>query len=330
VIPPVSCGQYLLLRIGKVALKSDPDFPLLKNIMRTLVHWDDARIFLAVARSGTLSRAADELQMGIATLSRRLDRLEEALDVPLFSRHQTGYRLTDEGEALLERAEALEHAGLAFGEAAQRQGKVAGLVRLATAENLANPLIIPALGPLLLQHPELRVEVVSGLQTVNLHRRDADLAVRMVRPETGNLTIKRLGTLGFGLYGSAHYLATRQQHTPCTAFDNDDFIGWAETHHHLPAAKWMLRMLRNRPCRLETNTLSAQLSAVVAGMGLAVLPHFLARQAGLHCLESELGVEQPIWLVIHSDLAHSRRVRVVADHLIALFAAQAAALKGDA
>lgn len=314
--------------MSEVALKLGSGFPLLKNTMINAVHWDDARIFLAVARCGTLSRAANELQMGIATLSRRLDRLEAALGVPLFSRHQTGYRLTDDGEALLERAEALEHAGLAFGEAAQRQGKVAGLVRLATAENLANPLIVPSLGTLFSQHPELRVEVVSGLQTVNLHRRDADLAVRMVRPEVGNLTIKRLGTLGFGLYGSASYLAARQPEEQGAAFDHDDFIGWAETHHSLPAAKWLLRTLRGRPCRLETNTLSAQLSAAVAGMGLAVLPHFLAQQAGLRCLLAELGVEQPIWLVMHSDLADSRRVRVVADHLIALFNAQAERLQG--
>ncbi|GLR10664.1 LysR family transcriptional regulator [Mixta theicola] len=298
--------------------------------MHASVHWDDARIFLAVARCGTLSRAADELRMGIATLSRRLDRLEAALGVPLFSRHQTGYRLTDDGEALLERAEALEYAGLAFGEAAQMQGNVAGLVRLATAENLANPLIVPALRGLFLQHPELRVEVISGLQTVNLHRRDADLAVRMVRPETGNLTIKRLGTLGFGLYGSADYLAVRRPGEDNAAYEHDAFIGWAETHHHLPAAKWVLRTLRGRPCRLETNTLSAQLSAAVAGMGLAVLPHFLAQQAGLHCLLAELGVEQPIWLVMHADLAHSRRVRVVADHLIQLFADRAEILKGVA
>ena len=72
-------------------------------------HWDDARIFLAIARAGTLSGAADKMNMGIATVSRRLDRLEQALNVPLFSRHQSGYRLTDDGEALLARAEALEY-----------------------------------------------------------------------------------------------------------------------------------------------------------------------------------------------------------------------------
>lgn len=78
---------------------------------------------------------------------------------------------------------------------------MAGSVRLATADNLANPLIIPSLARLFAIHPDLRVELVTGVQTVNLHRRDADLAVRMVKPDAGNVTIKRLGTLGFGLYG---------------------------------------------------------------------------------------------------------------------------------
>jgi DNA-binding transcriptional LysR family regulator len=169
-------------------------------------HWDDARIFLAIARAGTLSGAADKMNMGIATVSRRLDRLEQALNVPLFSRHQSGYRLTDDGEALLARAEALEYAGLAFGEAAQLQGHVAGVVRLATSDN--GHAFYSALPEGLLDHyPELRVEVLSGVQPVNLHRRDADLAIRMVKPEAGHLTLKRLGTVGFGVYGAADCLA---------------------------------------------------------------------------------------------------------------------------
>lgn len=287
--------------------------------MNSLLQWDDARIFLAIARGGTLSGAAIALEMGVATVSRRLDRLEAALGVPLFSRHQSGYRLTDDGEALLEHAEALEHAGHAFGEAAQQQGRVAGCVRLATAENLANPLIVPSLPKLFATHPDLRVEIVSGVQTVNLHRRDADLAVRMVKPEAGNVTIKRLGTLGFGLYGARSYVDARIAGADAATFDDDAFIGWTESHSHLPAAKWITRMLRGRPCRVEVNTLSAQMAAATAGLGLAVLPHFLAQQAGLICLLPELGADQPIWLVIHSDLAHSRRVRAVANHLIKLF-----------
>lgn len=277
--------------------------------------WDDARIFLAIARNGTLSSAANALRLGVATVSRRLDRLEAALQVRLFSRHQNGYRLTDDGEALLERAEALEYAAQIFGDAAQPQNHVSGCVRLATAENLANPLIIPSLPQLFTAHPDLRVEIISGVQTINLHRRDADLAVRMIKPEAGNVTIKRLGTLGFGLYGARKYVDTHRD----VALGQHAFIGWTESHSHLPAARWLTRMLQGKSCKLETNTLSAQFSAAIAGLGLAVLPHYLAKQEGLVCLADDLNVDQAIWLVLHSDLAHSRRVRAVADHLIALF-----------
>ncbi|WPR78714.1 LysR family transcriptional regulator [Klebsiella aerogenes] len=283
--------------------------------MKADFNWDDTRIFLAVARSGTLSGAAETMDMGIATLSRRLDRLEKSLAVPLFSRHQSGYRLTDDGEALLARAEALEHAGLAFGETARLQGNVAGLVRLATSDNLAAHFILPSLNGLMEKYPDLRVEVLSGVQSVNLHRRDADLAIRMVKPESGNLTLKRLGKVGFGLYSAD----TGQAGSTDIAFNHAHYIGWPESHQHLPAARWITRTLRGRPCRVEANTLLAQLSAVSAGLGLGVLPHFMARENGLQCVNADIGVDQTLWLVMHSDLAHSRRVRVVADHLIALF-----------
>lgn len=287
--------------------------------MKADFNWDDTRVFLAIARAGTLSGAAKAMEMGIATISRRLDRLEQSLAVPLFSRHQSGYRLTDDGEALLERAEVLEYAGLAFGETAKLQGNVAGLVRLATSDNLATHFILPSLKGLLEKYPDLRVEVLSGVQSVNLHRRDADLAIRMVKPDSGNLTLKRLGTVGFGLYGDDAYLKILAGETAGLSLNNAQYVGWPESHQHLPAARWVTRMLRGRPCRVEANTLVAQVSAVSAGLGLGVLPHFMARKNGLHCVNPDIGVDQTLWLVMHSDLAGSRRVRAIADHLIAVF-----------
>lgn len=287
--------------------------------MKSEFNWDDTRVFLAIARSGTLSGAAEAMSIGVATISRRLDRLEQSLRVPLFSRHQSGYRLTDDGEALLERAEALEYAGLAFGETANLQGNVAGLVRLATSDNLATHFILPSLKGILDTYPELRIEVLSGVQSVNLHRRDADMAIRMVKPDVGNLTIKRLGTIGFGLYGAKTYLDEVGAVPAGQALDSAQYVGWAESHQHLPAARWVTKMLRGRPCRVEANTLVAQVSAVASGLGLGILPHFMARASGLQCVQSDIGADQTLWLVMHSDLAGSRRVRTVADHLIAVF-----------
>jgi len=117
--------------------------------------WDDARALLAVARCGTWSAAADALGIGVATLSRRIDRLEGALKLPLFVRHQSGYQLTEDGSDLIEKAELVEAAALSLASGAALQSQVSGKVRLATAENLANGLILPSLGTFCEKNPEL-------------------------------------------------------------------------------------------------------------------------------------------------------------------------------
>lgn len=291
--------------------------PISKNGKDTLsLNWDDARIFLGIVRQGTLSGASKTLKVGVATVSRRLDRLESALGIRLFTRNQLGYKLTDEGVALISQAEALEQAGYAFSAAAQGYDKnVMGNVRIATAQGLADQIIIPALPQLMEVHPNLTLEIITSVSSVNLHRRDADMALRMVRPQSGNVSIQRLGGLGFGIYASQGYLSRRNEHEQSGTFEYDDFIGWDETQQQLPQAQWLERILRGKVCRLTTTSLSSQFSAVEAGIGMAVLPHFLAQKRGLICVKSDIGCDQPIWLAIHSDLSHSVRVRTIANFI---------------
>ncbi len=288
---------------------------------------DDAPVFLAIARTGTLTAAAAQLGTGIATVSRKIERLELALGVPLFARHQSGYTLTDEGEALLPRAEALEEAAQRFRLDAASEAEAIGHVRVATAENLANDVIIPSLSGLLQTNPGLTIEVLTDITTSNLHRRDADLAVRMVRPERGNLTVRQVGTLGYGLYGSAEYLANRSSHDQ-SLFADDRFIGWSERQQMLPAAQWLERKMKGDAPAIMTSSLFGQVTAAKSGLGLAILPHFLAAPAGLKQVAGDIGLDQPIWLVIHSDLLASHRVRIVADHLAHVIASNDARLRG--
>jgi len=278
--------------------------------------WDDAKTFLAIARSGSLTAATNILGGGIATTSRRIERLEAALGVPLFVRHQTGYSLSDEGVALLPKAEALEEAARAFDSQANTESEAIGRVRLATAENLATALIIPSLPSFFEKHPLLELDITTSFSTVNLHRREADLALRMVKPNRGHVTVRRVGTLGFGIYGSASYVEGRKAGPTSTDFQSDRFIGWPEDYNSLPAARWLQRTLRGSQPFLTTTTLAAKIQAAIAGLGLAILPHFLVHNSGLIHIPSECDADQPIWLVIHSDLAASRRVRAVADHLL--------------
>ena len=248
----------------------------------------------------------------------------------MFSRHQNGYQLTDDGTSLLVPAEALEQAAQTFStEAIGNAGKIAGKVRLATAENLAVQLIIPSVRQLKIQHPHLQIDVATDVKTVNLHRRDADLAVRMVRPTRGNVTIRKLGTLGYGLYGATDYVNRRESGPNNSKFESDRFIGWAEAYAHLPAAQWVERTLRGQPPAITTSSLAGQVTAAQSGLGLAVLPHILGRQAGLKKIELDLGISQSIWLIIHTDLMASLRVRAVADHLTDLIHAHRDQLKGN-
>lgn len=249
---------------------------------------------------------------------------------PLFTRHQSGYALTGDGRALMGRAEATEAAALSLCQGAAAQAEVAGRVRLATAENLATALILPALTQLRARHPRLLLEVVTDIASVNLHRRDADIALRMVRPERGNVSVQQLGVLGFGLYGAPSCLAARKVAPDVAPYDGDAFIAWSEAQSHLPAAQWIGRVLQGRAPAVVTTTLAGQVAACAGGVGLAVLPHFLARPRGLICVDHDLGLDQPIWLVTQADLAQSHRVQAVAMFLRDLVAQNRAALAGQA
>jgi DNA-binding transcriptional LysR family regulator len=299
--------------------------------MENAVDWNDLKYFLEVARGGSLTRAADVLRVSQSTVSRRITELETRLATRLFARHQTGYHLTDEGRELLGRAEAAEDNMLAFERGASGLSPgVSGLVRLATSDNLASDLVIPALPRFVARHPLLRLEIVTTTAAVELGRRDADLALRLVRPGHGNLKARRLGTMGYGVYGHADYLARHP------ALDADPLAGramitWDEAHAHLPAAQWLARRAPDAHVALAVSTVRAQIAGARAGLGLAVLPDFLVRDAGLVRVLAPAEVfSDGVWLVMHADLAASSRVRAVADFLAATVEVARAALAGQA
>lgn len=268
-------------------------------------NWDDLHVFLALVREGSLTGAARRLGAGVATISRRIERFESALGVPLFLRHQSGYSLTDQGSALLPRAEAAEEALARLRQEAGDQDEIRGHVRIASVESLLTPLLVPVLAPLLAAHPGLNVEILYSPQTVNLHRHDADLALRMVRPDHGNLRVRQLVTMGFGLYGPPDGTRPHRQ------------ISWPEMDGLDTVLSWSRALIAPGAPRFAVNTLDAQVEATRQGLGLAVLPHFLARPAGLNLITTRLPdgsvMERPIFLVTHADLAGSRRIAAVAE-----------------
>lgn len=295
------------------------------------MEWDNLRFFLAVARSGSLTAASNQLKSSAATVSRRIESLEETLSITLFSHHQTGYQLTDEGKVLFENAEQVEDAVLSLEQGAMTQNTdVSGVVRLATAENFANFLLTPELPGLLATHPGIVIEMVPGIGSINLTKREADIALRMARPQQGNVVVRKLGVLGYSLYGSEAYLRNRGLSNVSGIYDEDEFIVFSEDFAHLPASQWIESVLSGRSPAMITSSLYGQLAAASAGIGLAVLPCFLGdRDSSLKRVSSPIeSIEQEIWLVIHRDLRKSGKVRIVADFLTDLVHRKSSVLRG--
>lgn len=274
--------------------------------------WDDLKLFLAAYRTRSLTQAAARLSLNQSTLSRRLTGFEEALGARLFDRTPEGLRPTELAERLLEpaeRAEAASHDVARWGARADRE--VDGEVRLALAEGIAFWIAAPALPRLLEKHPKLRVHLVVSVESVDLSRREADLAIRFYRPSRGDLIAKRIWRGPYGIY-AAPALAERLGEGP-HAFEGLPFVCWGEGQTGFPEARWEREVGVDPVARADVMT--TRLALAQAGVGAIQLTRDWGRQiAGLVEIETEpQELEAEVWLVTHRTLREVPRVRAVWD-----------------
>lgn len=284
--------------------------------------WNDLRFFLTVARTQSLTKTAAALKVSQSTVARRIGALESSLKTRLFAHHQTGYFLTDAGQDVLHHTEEVEGKILALeSHISGTDMRPAGKVRLATAMTLASHLIIPALPRFNAQFPDIVLEVITGINTVSMSRHDADIALRLVRPEQQSLKIRKVGRIASAVYGSKTYLEAYPA-TDIATQQGRAFITWDPAFGHLPSAKWLNEHYPNAASALVTTSLVAQLAAVKAGLGLAVLPGFIAEQESelIAAIPADRVFMEDLWLVTHAELTASARVRAVADFLVEIVA----------
>jgi DNA-binding transcriptional LysR family regulator len=283
--------------------------------------WDDLRFFLAVARGGGLTHAAIALNVSPATVSRRIDVFEEALDAKLFIRRQTGYLLTDDGERMLESALPVEQAMLAFlrqSEDAGTPGRWSGKIRVACPELISAHRIAPRLGEFYQQYPGLTVELIVGLEPVNLSRRDADMAVRIGTPhkdDEGDYIWQPLAELPY-----AAYLASTRS-AELANWRTLPHIGWTEAWSHLPMAKWLAANFSEQAPIFASNSMKLQHICTRIGLGIAVLPTFVGESDPqlVRVLPDKLVASRPLSLVFHRDLRDSDRMKAMRHFLTAIF-----------
>jgi DNA-binding transcriptional LysR family regulator len=286
------------------------------------IDWDNARVFLAVARHGSLRAAGRALGLSQPTIGRRLAAFEAAFGGPaLFDRLPEGLRLNGAGEALLPAAEQLESAALSLERRrAAASPALSGTVRVSVGEWAAR-LLAGNLGP---GSPTplpqgITVELVESQETANLARREADLAVRHHPPDSGDLYIARLGVFAAAVYRRA-------------GTNGDAWVTYTEEQAHYPTARWAQQRLRETlgAIALRASNMPMQLAAIHAGAGQGILPCFVGDADEL--LERvtapvpELAAEY--WVIVHRDLRRAACVRAVIEWIQALFIGERDALTG--
>ncbi|WP_206076883.1 LysR family transcriptional regulator [Massilia horti] len=271
--------------------------------------WDDVRYFLELARQGKLTAAARALGVEHSTVARRVSALEARLGLRLFDRLPKSWNLTAEGDALVAHARRIEDEALAFSRASAGFGASNGTVRISAPPVFASHFLIARLARVRDRWPGITIEMVGESRQANLYRREADLAIRLSRPEELELAARPLGSIGYGLYASHAWRERRA--------DGWEFVGYDELLRETPQQRWLEELAQGRPFSLRTNDLGAMHQACRAGLGLAALPHFLARgdTALVLLAQHPCPVSRPIWLAVHPDVRRSPRVKAVADLL---------------
>lgn len=282
--------------------------------------WDDARMFLAVARAGQMLGASRALGVNQATLSRRMAALEAALGAKLLVRRTHGSELTDAGAVLYETLERVETAMLGVQARLQGAGAAAaGVVRIGAPDGFGVGFLAPRLVTLAERHPALVVQLVPTPRGFSLSRREADLAVMVGRPEKGRLVARKLTDYTLGLYASPAYLAGRPVPRDTAALAEHRLVGYVDDLIAAPSLTYAAEFLRGWRSCVEMTSAIGQVEAVKAGAGIGALHNYLAigpcREGRLVRVLPGLRAVRSYWLAIHESLRDVARVRAAADWL---------------
>ncbi|PAK13331.1 LysR family transcriptional regulator [Burkholderia ubonensis] len=286
------------------------------------MNWDDARIFVALHRERTLRAAARALDIDQATVGRRLAALEHALGATLFLRTSSGYELTPVGRIAIRAAEAMEQSAHDLVRHTQGVDKrLAGEVKLSTTDALAQEYVMPAIERLHAKHPDVSVLLDTTTQVLNLAKREADIAIRTVKPRNPDLLARRLASWEVGLFASPDYVRRHGEPVPGERFAGHDLVVYQPHFAKARVPSFVGEPLANGRIVARLNTNLTLRAALKAGLGLCEIPVSMGERDGLVRVWPDRAndAQYEIWLVTHEDLRHTARIRATIDAIVAAF-----------
>ncbi|OHD08941.1 MAG: LysR family transcriptional regulator [Sphingopyxis sp. RIFCSPHIGHO2_12_FULL_65_19] len=282
--------------------------------------WNDLKAFLAVAETGSTLSAAQAMRVSQTTVARRIAALEEAIGVHLFERRQAGYALTPVGDAMLASALAVKDAADRFGEAADARSRDAGgTVSLTTMEIFAVTILPPILRDLRAAHPGIHIHLDTSDETRDLASGAVDIAIRSSKQPAGaGLVGRRIADNPWTVYCSRAYADLHGIPHGREELATHPFIGGGGAVWE-PYRAWLRQYRLEDSVVMQYDSGSGLLAGVRSGMGLTILPAFIAdREPDLiRCIPPKTEDTTGLWLLTHERLRHVPRVRLVLDFLAA-------------
>jgi DNA-binding transcriptional LysR family regulator len=283
------------------------------------VSWDLYRSFLGVLKEGSLSGAARALAIAQPTVGRHIAALERSLDLALITRSQTGLMPTEAAQSLRAFAESMQSTAASLERAASGQGAgVRGTVRVTCSNVIGVEVLPPIVSALRDQYPELTVELVLTNRVQDLLRREADIAVRMMRPKQQLLVARRIGQIKLGLHAHQRYLARHGTPSSVAELAAHSLIGFDGTTEFLRNASRALPGWRREAFAIRTDSDLAQLALIRSGAGIGVCQAAIARrdEAIVRILPKQFSLPLEIWITMHEDLRTSPRCRVTFEAMV--------------
>jgi len=290
--------------------------------------WGDLEIFLATARGGTLTTAAQVLRVDASTVQRRVGKLEAAMRAKLFVRSPRGYALTEAGQELYAHALAMdEQAAGAWRKVVARDERPIGTVRVATVDDVAVHILPPIVATFREKHPNVSVFVDVRSSFVDLGRHEADVAIRFgVKPPDGDIVVRRVLTANVGLFASRAYLKKHGRPRVPEDLKSHALVRADEALAGLSIERLLERFGDRSKVALRANSFYARVAAIRAGVGIGFAPLFLT--AGdkslqrLHLAFPEAPTSADVLLLVHADMRRNARVRAFVEHAFAALVAQ--------
>jgi DNA-binding transcriptional LysR family regulator len=290
--------------------------------------WDDLRYVLAVAEAGSLAGASRKLGVNHTTVLRRIGHFERRLGLRLFERLPTGYVLTAGGEELIAASRQIEATVTTLERKLAGQDlRLEGTVRVTTTDTLMGSVLPEILAEFRESHPGIRVEIAVSNLMLNLTRREADIAIRPANDPPETLVGRRVAKVASAIYASPSYL---ERHGEAGQLAGHQWVAPDESLAGTAVGRWMRTTLPAANIALVADSLLSLRQAAAAGLGLAALPCYLGDTSpDLVCVHEPIPqLETALWLLTHSDLRNTTRIRTFIEFAGRAFAQRRPLLEG--